>query len=167
MLAAPAVSCANCASRMRTRAYRFSGNTPAFPARWFYGLCRALPGDEFVLASVIGGLMFRRTRLGRSKLRRLDTSNGCQDHTVLSYAHAPFVCAMSSLTGKPALRFHFTPDAAASTASHPAFVTIMIRPLCGEDIAVVNLIWGQREAEYFCRKGWTGISAARPPGKTD
>ena len=35
--------------KKRTRAYRFSGNTPAFPAQWFYGLCRALPGDEFVL----------------------------------------------------------------------------------------------------------------------
>src|SRR6202011_1129688 len=28
--------------KMRTRAYRFSGNTPAFPAQWSYGLCRAL-----------------------------------------------------------------------------------------------------------------------------
>jgi len=28
--------------RMRTRAYRFSGNTPAFPAQWLYGLLRAL-----------------------------------------------------------------------------------------------------------------------------
>jgi len=36
--------------KKRTRAYRFSGNTPAFPAQWFYGLCRALPGDEFVLS---------------------------------------------------------------------------------------------------------------------
>ena len=34
----------------RTRAYRFSGGSPAFPAQWFYGLCRALPGDEFVLS---------------------------------------------------------------------------------------------------------------------
>jgi hypothetical protein len=34
----------------RTRAYRFSGNTPAFPAQWLYGLYRALPGDEFVLS---------------------------------------------------------------------------------------------------------------------
>ena len=32
--------------RTRTRAYRFSGNTPAFPAQWFYGLYRALPGDR-------------------------------------------------------------------------------------------------------------------------
>ena len=34
----------------RTRAYRFSGSIPAFPAQWLYGLCRALPGDEFVLS---------------------------------------------------------------------------------------------------------------------
>ena len=34
---------------MRTRAYRYRRNTPAFPAQWLYGLCRALPGDEFVL----------------------------------------------------------------------------------------------------------------------
>ncbi len=36
--------------RMRTRAYRFSGGNPAFPAQWFDGLCRAFPGDEFVLS---------------------------------------------------------------------------------------------------------------------
>src|SRR6202171_5652870 len=33
-------------TKKSTRAYRFSGNTPAFPAQWFYGLCRALPGDR-------------------------------------------------------------------------------------------------------------------------
>jgi hypothetical protein len=32
--------------RKRTRAYRFSGGNPAFPAQWFYGLLRALPGDR-------------------------------------------------------------------------------------------------------------------------
>ena len=32
--AAPAVSCAKC-KRKRTRAYRFSGGNPAFPAQWF------------------------------------------------------------------------------------------------------------------------------------
>src|SRR5258708_39028997 len=41
--------CKNCAKK-RTRAYRFSGNTPASPAQWLYGLYRALPGDEFVLS---------------------------------------------------------------------------------------------------------------------
>jgi hypothetical protein len=33
-----------------------SGNTPAFPAQWFYGLCRALPGDEFLLVTVVSEL---------------------------------------------------------------------------------------------------------------
>src|SRR5882672_10652057 len=46
--AAPAVSCAKC-TKKRTRAYRFSGGNPAFPAQWFYGLLRALPGDQACL----------------------------------------------------------------------------------------------------------------------
>src|ERR1700724_3483845 len=36
----------------RTRAYRFSGGNPAFPAQWFYGLFRALPGEPGFLATV-------------------------------------------------------------------------------------------------------------------
>ncbi|SIO42225.1 hypothetical protein SAMN05443247_05156 [Bradyrhizobium erythrophlei] len=35
----------NCAKK-RTRAYRYSRSIPAFPARWFYGLCRALPATN-------------------------------------------------------------------------------------------------------------------------
>jgi hypothetical protein len=49
VLAAPAVSCAKMCEK-RTRAYRYSRSIPAFPAQWFYGLYRALPGDEFVLS---------------------------------------------------------------------------------------------------------------------
>ena len=63
-----------------------SGEHPTFPAQWFYGLCRALPGDEFVFASVTGGLKDCSDPVGSTLLRRLDTSNGCQDHTVLPYA---------------------------------------------------------------------------------
>ena len=37
------------AQRKRTRAYRFSGGNPAFPAQWFYDLLRALPGDRAFL----------------------------------------------------------------------------------------------------------------------
>src|SRR3984957_19252718 len=38
--------------RKRTRAYRFSGGNPTFPARWLYGLLRALPGESGFFASV-------------------------------------------------------------------------------------------------------------------
>jgi hypothetical protein len=44
--------CQSCAFR-RTRAYRFSGNTPASPTQWLYGLLRALPGDEFLFVTVV------------------------------------------------------------------------------------------------------------------
>jgi hypothetical protein len=40
----------NMCMRTRTRAYRYSRSIPTFPAQWLYGLCRALPGDEFVLS---------------------------------------------------------------------------------------------------------------------
>ena len=39
----------NVHEEVRTRAYRYSRSSPAFPAQWVYGLYRALPGDEFLL----------------------------------------------------------------------------------------------------------------------
>ena len=73
---------------MRTRAYRFSGGSPAFPAQWSYGLCRALPGDEFRLVTVAAGLMADTIRLDRISHRQLGASNGRRDHTVLPYAES-------------------------------------------------------------------------------
>ena len=80
---------------VRTRAYRYSRSTPAFPAQWFDGLCRALPGAEFLLASVAAGLMTQPIRLDRMRHRQFGTSHGCQDHTVLPYASAPYVLRAS------------------------------------------------------------------------
>src|SRR5258708_23159464 len=51
MRAAPAVSCAKYVQRKRTRAYRFSGGNPTFPAQWLYGLLRALPGESGFVVS--------------------------------------------------------------------------------------------------------------------
>jgi hypothetical protein len=40
----------------------------------------------------------------------------------------------------------------------PTSVTTAKRPSCGNGTATnVNLIWGLREAIYFCREGWTGF----------
>src|SRR6266702_5165865 len=44
------------------------------------------PWRRIPLVTIAGELAARRARLGRSRLRRLDTSNGCQDHTVLPSA---------------------------------------------------------------------------------
>src|SRR5438445_2198374 len=86
----------------RSRAQRCTRRTagapehPAFPAQWFYGLCRALPGDEFVLPPSLTDWRLIEGPVGLDNLHQLDTSNGCQDHTVLPSA------ASSSHTPRPA-----------------------------------------------------------------
>ena len=110
-----------------------SGGNPTFPAQWFYGLYRALPGERIRLVTVAAGLIADRIRSDRFRHRQLGTSNGCRDHRVLPYATTPFVLRAVARSRKTALRTHHTPDAAASTASHPAFVTIAIRPSVERD----------------------------------
>ncbi|MGY2901031.1 hypothetical protein ACVWVY_000052 [Bradyrhizobium sp. URHC0002] len=115
---------------MRTRAYRYSRSTPAFPAQWSYGLCRALPGEEFLFASVIDELTVLRARSGSQRLRRFDASHGRQDHTVLPYASVPLVCRAadrSQAKARPAI-----PQRSGRCRVHripcPTSVTIAIRP---------------------------------------
>src|SRR5258707_15225332 len=84
----------NMCIRTRTRAYRFSGEHPAFPAQWFYGLLRALPGEAGSFATVTSQI----------NSAKLGASVGRQDHTTSPSASATFVFVTS-----------------ASTASHRAF----------------------------------------------
>jgi hypothetical protein len=49
VLAAPAVSRAICAENTHT-SIQVQSEHSGVPAQWLYGLCRALPGDEFVLS---------------------------------------------------------------------------------------------------------------------
>src|SRR6267142_366989 len=77
--AAPAVSRAKL-QKKRTRAYRFSGGNPAFPAQWFYGLLRALPGDQACL-----------TPSSALLIADLTPASGRQNDTTWPYASASFV----------------------------------------------------------------------------
>ena len=79
--AAPAVSCATC-TRTRTRAYRFSGEHPAFPAQWLYGL--------YVIVLVTG---FLATIIPEKRLLLLNLTPapGRQTHTTSPYAWAMLV----------------------------------------------------------------------------
>src|SRR6266567_9613789 len=76
--AAPAVSCARLHKGMRTRAYRFSGGNPAFPAQWLYGLYRALLGDEFVLSPSLTNEWPIETRLGLKASASLAPATGAR-----------------------------------------------------------------------------------------
>jgi hypothetical protein len=94
------LACKN-AHRKRTRAYRHSRSIPASLRNGFTAYA--------VLSPATNSSCHRHRRIngfvapGRANknLRRLDTSNGCRNHTVLPYASAPFVChAGCSLTGR-------------------------------------------------------------------
>src|SRR6266404_3783005 len=85
---------------IRAQSPRSHRNDPAFPAQWFYGLLRALPGDQACLTPSPARL-----------IADLTPALGRQNDTTWPYASALFVnCA------------------AASTASRPASVTIAKRP---------------------------------------
>jgi hypothetical protein len=66
---------------------------PAFPTQWFYGLLRALPGDEFLFATVVSRIEWFHVPGWVDKTSaRLSISNGCQDHTTSPYAQRRSSC---------------------------------------------------------------------------
>src|SRR6478736_838372 len=98
------------------------------------------PRRRIRLVTVVDELAAHRNPVGLVNLHQLDTSNGCQDHTVLPYASALRVLSIAH--GDPALRFRFTPDAAASTASCPNVRDDGRRPSSRDRMAkYLPLIW--------------------------
>src|ERR1700716_1613026 len=83
-----------------TRVSQVTPESPGTPRAMVYSLFRALPGDRALLPPPPALLS-----------ANLTPASGCQDHTTSPSASTPFVIGAS-----------------ASTASRPAFVTIMIRP---------------------------------------
>jgi hypothetical protein len=81
------------AQSKRTRAYRFSGNTPAFPAQWFYGLYRALLGDRLDC--------HRRPREALAS-HELDASIGASGPHDFAVRVAPFVLRAPARPPHPA-----------------------------------------------------------------
>ena len=114
MRAAPAVSCANW-KKKRTRAYRFSGGNPTFPAQWLYGLCRALPGDEFVLPPSLRELA-AKVEPGRalSPSQSLTPATGAGTTRFCRTQQRRSSCADQSLTAFAALQ-----SLSRATPSHP------------------------------------------------
>ena len=81
MRAAPAVSCAK-ENRKRTRAYRFSGGNPAFPARWV---------TAYSALSPVTGLFCHRHPRKVLLLANLTPASGRQDHTASPSARVTLV----------------------------------------------------------------------------
>jgi hypothetical protein len=82
------------------------------------------------LASIAAGLMAERIRLDSIGLRQLDTSHGCQNHTLLPYASASFVCRAADRSQAKARPAILPAQRALPRPPHsdPTSVTIAIRP---------------------------------------
>src|SRR6266566_6778129 len=79
----------------------------------------------------------------------LTPASGRQDHTTSPYAATSLVSSpfdRSQAFRQPALQPRCAPDAAASTASHPASLTIRIRPLWDETTESIKLFLPNGEA---------------------
>ena len=136
------------------------------PRNGFNGFLRALPGVR-----ILGCHRHRRIKacqspVGMTNLRRFSTSNGCQDHTTSPSAKASFVCVpfVSSRALDPPRHPLTSPDAIASTASRPAFVTIASRPSVGRDGGAYIADLGQlaskiSEIQKLSGRCWCGTAA--------
>jgi hypothetical protein len=122
--------------KKRTRAYRFSGGTPAFPARWLYGLLRALLGDRLVAT----------VALRKNLPRNLTPASGRQDHTTSPYASAAHV--------NRSFRVHRIPPRVRDDRDPPLS--------SGEPGGIKRLTCPIREAIYFFARDWTGRIALQP-----
>src|SRR5258705_13841742 len=107
----------NC--KKRTRAYRFSGGNPAFPAQWFYGVLRALPGDQACLTPSPALL-----------IADLTPASGRQNDTTWPYA--------SGRSRLARCRVHRIPTRVRDVRE---------TPLCGSDRRISELIWVRWQAK--------------------
>jgi len=156
---APAASCAKVEST-RVSHHRFTG-TPGLP-------CAMVLTAYFVLSPVTGLVCHRRLRIGgefgpvgpalaSAKLDASVGASGPHDFAVrnnIVRLHA----VNRSRAQRTALRPRLRADAAASTASRPAFVTIASRPSGDETGRLIEVILASAKAEYFSNQGWTGFA---------
>jgi hypothetical protein len=125
-----------CSKKAQASATRGTPHQPAFPAQWCYGLYAISPGT--------GLFCPRHLRFVSASLA---PAPGRQDHAISPSAGSLIRRARNCACG---YRVHRIPL--------PTSVTTAKRPSCGNGTATnVNLIWGLREAIYFCREGWTGF----------
>jgi hypothetical protein len=140
------------------RHHRYSRIHPAFPHAMVLTA-------YFVLSPATNSSCHRHQRIkvclspvGPTRLRKFNTSNGCQDHTALPSAHAPFVSAPliahRPMRTRPAItsraqrcRVHRIPPRVRDDRDTPLE--------WDETARVIDLIWVWREQKSFCKQDWT------------
>jgi hypothetical protein len=141
-----------------------TGNHPAFPAQWFYGVLRALPGDEFVLPPSLPD--WRLVEPGRARFASdsLAPATGARTTRLGRTQKAPIIlraALRSRGSSRPAIAF------SRLTPSRPPHPMPNVRddretPLLWAGTGRISeLICARREAKYFCKRGLTPVRKIR------
>ena len=105
------------------------------PRHGFNGFLRALPGDEFLLVTVAAGLRLTRSGWIVTATDSLAPATGVGTTRFYRTRIASFVLRAVNRSRETRPAITLRADAAASTASHPAFVTTRDPPLLGDEMA--------------------------------
>jgi hypothetical protein len=165
---APAASRALCIGGKHTSNNEYTGIARHSRTQWFYGLCRALPGDRALLPPSSAD-MFCLSPVGPTQLRELDASvgaSGPHDFAVRSNISRQHAGDRSRIQRtRPAIpshakrcRVHRIPPRVRDDGQRPSGGVGW-----GE---FVEMICPTGEAKYFCKQGWTHLSTNRPTGKS-
>jgi hypothetical protein len=155
--AAPAASCALCIGRTHTSNNEYTGIARHSRTQWFYGLCRALPGDRALLPPSPRGYRFVTARLGQQNSANLTPASGRQDHTILPSAKSvsrPRAVDRSRIPEKPPCD-----PVARKTLPRPPHPVPYVRddretPLCvGRDAKSSRSDLGGVKTKIFLQKG--------------
>jgi len=136
---------------VRTRAYRSSGEHPAFPAQWFDGLCRALPGDEFLLPPSLREFAGIIDPVGRpSPPQSLTPATGARTTRFCRTQQRRSSCAeddRSRPEGRPAIPL--ARDAVASTATRTLRIVTTRTPLFMRRDGAKKTAISEKEKRYI------------------
>ena len=138
---APAVRCAQIARRRMHSGIQGSLDIPAFPAQWFDGLWRALPGERCTIAPVALRMTDALARSGRHITARLGAQTpGARTTRFCCTPITPVVCALGLAHGCPPCKtlradvtcVHRRPARVRDDRDTPLF----LGPGCGDIYAV-------------------------------
>ncbi|MET4384405.1 hypothetical protein ABIB73_000140 [Bradyrhizobium sp. F1.4.3] len=130
--------CESCATKLAQRHTGEAGNNPAFPAQWFDGLCRALPGERCTIAPVALQIADVRTRSGTPITARLGAQTpGARTTRFCRTRTAPVVCATPLAHGCPPCEALRADVAQRPPQLTPHVVTIAIRPSDRDELVTI------------------------------
>jgi hypothetical protein len=134
-------------------------SNPAFPAQWFYGLYRALPGERILVVTVANGLKADQTRSSLISpppawhQQRVSEPHGfavrsSADHLArqLTAHEVHLALRLPWRAWRPCV--HRIPPRVRDDARSA--------PLWDGTVMDIEVIWVRPERKYFCKRGWTG-----------